>query len=94
MTAADGNLIGVEDARGVRLVDAQQLEAARRELHEELGKPKVIHTEKGDFEVWQVSDDPPSTVTYRPNSRSGGATIDINNVDGLPDLKRLHIREH
>ena len=36
---------------------------------------------------------PPSTVTYRPFSKSGGPTIDMNDVDGL-DAKRLHIPQH
>lgn len=29
-----------------------------------------------DIEVWQLSDDPKATVTYRPFGRSGGAAID------------------
>ena len=36
---------------------------------------------------------PPSTVTYRRFSKSGGPTIDMNDVGGL-DAKRLHIPQH
>lgn len=43
--------------------------------------------------MWQLSDDPKANVTYRPFSKSGGAPIDYNGVDGL-DMKRLHIPQH
>ncbi|WP_328945698.1 hypothetical protein OG259_33915 [Streptomyces sp. NBC_00250] len=43
--------------------------------------------------MWQLSDDPKATVTYRSFSKSGGTTIDYNGVDG-PDMKRIHIPQH
>ncbi|MEU3907164.1 RHS repeat-associated core domain-containing protein [Streptomyces goshikiensis] len=89
----DGNMRGKEDAEGVRMVDEVELERVRLDLHAKLGDPEVKPTPKGDIEVWQLSDDPKSTVTYRPFSRYGGATIDYNDVDGL-DMKRFHIPQH
>jgi hypothetical protein len=44
-------------------------------------------------ETWQISGDPPSTVTYRTFSKSGGSTIDINKVDGLDTVKRFHVKD-
>jgi hypothetical protein len=85
-----GDLLGVEDSPGVRLVSEEQLLQVRAELHERLGPPTIRSTPKGDIENWTISTDPRSTVTFRPFSRSGGATIDFNNIDGL-DMKRLHI---
>ncbi|WP_329457964.1 WXG100-like domain-containing protein [Streptomyces sp. NBC_01497] len=93
MTDEDGNLIGTEDAKGVRMVTEEQIQQTRTELQERLGEPTIKSTPKGDIETWRLSDDPPSTVTYRPFSKSGGPTIDMNDVDGL-DAKRLHIPQH
>ncbi|MEU0368696.1 putative T7SS-secreted protein [Streptomyces sp. NPDC006283] len=89
----DGNMMGEEDSPGVRMVDEVQLERIRLDLHAKLGEPEVKPTPKGNIEVWQLSDDPKATVTYRPFSKSGGATIDYNDVDGL-DMKRFHIPQH
>jgi hypothetical protein len=86
----DGALIGEEDSPGVRIVDEAHLQQARADLTSKLGPPAVKATPKGDIEVWTLSEDPKSTVTYRPFSKSGGPTLDMNNVDGL-DAKRLHI---
>ncbi|MGP3775653.1 RHS repeat-associated core domain-containing protein [Streptomyces sp. SDT5-1] len=89
-TGDHGRLLGEEDATGVRMVSEQQLGEIRGDLHAKLGQPDVKPTPKGDIEVWHLSDDPKATVTYRPFSRSGGATIDYNGVDGL-NMKRFHI---
>ncbi|MCZ4096207.1 RHS repeat-associated core domain-containing protein [Streptomyces sp. H39-C1] len=96
-TAVDehGNMLGVEDATGVRIIDAQKLQDVRADLHAKLGPPEVKTTPKGDIELWRLSDDPKATVTYRPFSASqkkglmGGPTIDYNDVDKL-DMKRFH----
>ncbi|MCF3961495.1 WXG100-like domain-containing protein [Streptomyces fuscigenes] len=93
LTDDDGNLIGEEDSKGVRMVTEEQLQQARTELQQRLGEPTIKSTPKGDIETWRLSDDPPSTVTYRPFSKSGGPTIDMNDVDGL-EAKRLHIPQH
>ncbi|MBM9502982.1 hypothetical protein [Actinacidiphila acididurans] len=93
MSDDNGDLIGEEDSKGVRMVTEEQLQQTRTELFERLGDPEVKPTPKGNIEVWRLSDDPPSTVTYRPFSKSGGPTIDMNDVDGL-DAKRLHIPQH
>ncbi|MFJ1746962.1 putative T7SS-secreted protein [Streptomyces sp. NPDC088116] len=90
---SDGKKIGEEDSPGVRMIDEVQLERVRLDLHAKLGEPDVKGTPKGNIEVWQLSDDPKATVTYRPFSKSGGATIDYNGVDGL-DMKRFHIPQH
>ncbi|UGT60878.1 hypothetical protein [Nocardia asteroides] len=86
-----GNPIGWEDADGVRIVSAAEVERAHQELIARLGPPdSVKHTDKGDVEVWNVSEDPKSTINYRSFSRSGGPTIDYNNVPGV-EVKRWHI---
>lgn len=90
VTDGSGALIGEEDAQGVRLVSQQELEQAHRELLEKLGPPQVKHTPKGDIEVWEISKDPKSNVTYRPFSQSGGETLDFNDVPGVT-IKRWHI---
>ncbi|MFF2404831.1 putative T7SS-secreted protein [Streptomyces goshikiensis] len=90
---SDGKMRGEEDSPGVRMVDDVELERIRLDLHAKLGDPEVKPTPKGNIEVWQLSDDPKATVTYRPFSKSGGATIDYNDVDGL-DMKRFHIPQH
>lgn len=90
VTDETGELIGTEDADGVQIVTAAALEQARQELTEKLGQPDVKQTPKGDIEVWTIPGNPPSTVTYRPFSRSGGATLDFNSVPGVP-IKRWHI---
>ncbi len=94
-TAVDehGKMLGVEDSPGVRMMSGDELERVRSGLHEKLGAPQVKHTPKGDIEVWHLSEDPKSTVTYRPFSKSGGPTIDYNDVDGL-EMKRFHIPQH
>lgn len=93
MSDDDGNPIGEEDSKGVRMVTEDELQQARTKLFERLGEPEIKATPKGNIEVWRLSDDPPSTVTYRPFSKSGGPTIDMNDVDGL-NAKRLHIPQH
>jgi hypothetical protein len=93
MSDDQGNLVGEEDAKGVRMVTEEELQQARQKLFERLGEPEIKATPKGNIEVWRLPDDPPSTVTYRPFSKSGGPTIDMNDVDGL-DAKRLHIPQH
>ncbi|MFD4355730.1 hypothetical protein ACFWPX_24470 [Nocardia sp. NPDC058518] len=90
VTDEAGELIGAESAEGVQIVTAAALEQARQELTEKLGQPDVKQTPKGDIEVWTIPGNPPSTVTYRPFSRSGGATLDFNSVPGVP-IKRWHI---
>lgn len=85
-----GALIGQEDAAGVQMVSQAELDQARAELHAKLGTPEVKSTPKGDIEVWEISGDPKSTVTYRPFSNSGGPTLDFNNVPKIP-IKRWHI---
>ncbi|MGM7646330.1 hypothetical protein ACSVDM_15635 [Nocardia sp. JW2] len=90
VTNDSGNLIGSEDADNVQIVSPAELDAARRDLTDKLGPPEVKSTPKGDIEVWKIPGDPPSTVTYRPFSRSGGPTIDFNNVPGV-SVKRWHI---
>jgi hypothetical protein len=93
MSDDQGNLVGEEDAKGVRMVTEEELQQARQKLFERLGEPEIKATPKGNIEVWRLPDDPPSTVTYRPFRKSGGPTIDMNDVDGL-DAKRLHIPQH
>ncbi|PRX49203.1 hypothetical protein B0I33_103236 [Prauserella shujinwangii] len=89
--APDGRVPGVEDSKGVYLIPEADLNQLRQQLHDRLGEPtKTIETPKGQLEYWQISDDPKSTVTYRSYSNSGGATIDLNEVQGL-DAKRFHI---
>ncbi|MEV0331355.1 hypothetical protein [Nocardia sp. NPDC050717] len=90
VTDEAGELIGTEDAANVQIVSAAALEQARQELTDKLGAPEVKPTPKGDIEVWTIPGNPPSTVTYRPFSRSGGPTIDFNNVPGV-SVKRWHI---
>ncbi|MGQ4601050.1 hypothetical protein, partial [Nocardia sp. R6R-6] len=92
VTNDSGQLIGKEDAAGVQLVSREELEQAHKELIEKLGPPQVKSTPKGDIEVWEISGDPKSTVTYRPFSKSGGATLDFNEVPGVT-IKRWHIPE-
>ncbi|MFK4599219.1 hypothetical protein [Streptomyces pristinaespiralis] len=89
----DGNMMGEEDSPCVRMIDEVQLERIRLDLHAKLGEPDVKTTPKGNIEVWQLSNGPKATVTYQPFSKSGGATIDYNGVDGL-DMKRFHIPQH
>lgn len=91
VTDDSGALIGEEDAQGVQLVSAQELEQAHKDLLEKLGPPQVKHTPKGDIEVWEISKDPKSNVTYRPFSQSGGETLDFNDVPGV-NIKRWHIK--
>jgi hypothetical protein len=93
LTDADGELIGEEDSAGVRMVSDAELEKIHADLYKRLGKPSVKPTPKGDIEVWELSTDPKSTVTYRPFSKSGGPTIDMNNVEKL-NAKRLHIPQN
>jgi len=89
-----GDVLGVEDSKGVRLVSQQGLDAILQDVRSSLGAPdKVIDTPKGKIEAWQISGDPPSTVTYRPFSKSGGPTIDINKVDGLDTVRRFHVTD-
>jgi hypothetical protein len=90
LTDSDGNLIGQEDATGVRLVSQEELDKAHQELEAQLGPPQVKSTPKGNIEVWELSGDPKVTVTYRPFSNSGGETLDFNGVPNLP-VKRWHI---
>jgi hypothetical protein len=90
VTDESGTLIGTEDATGVQMVSQKEVDAARTELTEKLGPPQVKSTPKGNIEVWEVSGDPKSTVTYRPFSKSGGPTLDFNDVPGVP-IKRWHI---
>ncbi|WP_203236853.1 hypothetical protein [Nocardia panacis] len=93
VTDATGKMIGTEDADGVQMVSAEEVARAHQELIDKLGQAdEVKHTPKGDIEVWNISGDPKSTVNYRPFSRSGGATLDFNNVPGVP-IKRWHIPE-
>jgi hypothetical protein len=70
-----------------------ELENILADIYKRLGKPSVKPTPKGDIEVWELSTDPKSTVTYRPFSKSGGPTIDMNNVEKL-NAKRLHIPQN
>ncbi|WP_040818418.1 hypothetical protein [Nocardia jiangxiensis] len=91
VTDSSGNLIGDEDATGVRIVSEAELEKAHQELEATLGKPEVKVTPKGNIEVWKLSGDPKSTVTYRPFSASGGETLDFNDVPNVP-TKRWHIK--
>ncbi|MGX1807720.1 hypothetical protein ACWIGI_18540 [Nocardia sp. NPDC055321] len=93
VTDADGNLLGQEDAKGVQMVTQEQIDQGRADLKAKLGDPQVQATPKGDIEVWKLSSDPKVTVTYRPFSDSGGATIDFNNVPGV-DIKRWHIPQN
>jgi len=87
-----GNLLGVEDSKGVRLIDEAQLNQVRQHFHDNLGAPtKVYETPKGTVEFWEISTDPKQQVVYRTYSGSGGATIDINGVSGV-DMKRFHIK--
>ncbi|MGW5383537.1 hypothetical protein [Nocardia sp. NPDC003963] len=90
VTDESGKLIGTEDATGVQMVSQKEVDAARTELTEKLGPPQVKSTPKGNIEVWEVSGDPKSTVTYRPFSKSGGPTLDFNDVPGV-QIKRWHI---
>ncbi|WP_157106170.1 hypothetical protein [Nocardia sienata] len=90
VTDESGKLIGTEDATGVQMVSQKEVDAARTELTEKLGPPQVKSTPKGNIEVWEVSGDPKSTVTYRPFSKSGGPTLDFNDVPGMT-IKRWHI---
>ncbi|MEU6894853.1 hypothetical protein ABZ934_24195 [Streptomyces sp. NPDC046557] len=53
------------------MVDEVELERIRLDSHAKLGVPEVKPTPKGNIEVWQLSDDPKATVTYRPFSKSG-----------------------
>ncbi|NEW34438.1 hypothetical protein GV791_18010 [Nocardia cyriacigeorgica] len=90
VTDDNGNLIGKEDASGVMMVTQEDVDRARAELHERLGPPETKITPKGPVEVWIISTDPKSNVTFRSFSESGGATIDFNAVPGVP-IKRWHI---
>lgn len=92
VTDERGNLLGVEDSKGVRLVNEEQLNQVRQNFHDQLGAPtNIIQTPKGTVEYWKVSDDPKQTVAFRTYSGSGGATIDVNDVSGV-DMKRFHVR--
>lgn len=92
VTGQDGNLLGVEDGKGVRLISEEQLNQVRQHFHDQLGDPtNTIKTPKGEVEYWKISDDPKQTVTFRTYSGSGGATIDVNDVSGV-DMKRFHVR--
>jgi hypothetical protein len=87
-----GNLLGVEDSKGVRLINEEQLSQVRQHFHDNLGEPtKIYETPKGTVEFWEISADPKQQVVYRTYSGSGGATIDINGVSGV-DMKRFHIK--
>jgi hypothetical protein len=88
----DGNIPGTEDSKGVRMVSQEELDGILGNLRSKLGEPDhVIDTPKGRIETWDISSDPPSTVTYRTFSKSGGPTIDINKVDGVDTVKRFHV---
>ena len=49
-----------------------------------------MNTGKGSVEVWMMGGDSRANVTFRSYSSSGGATIDINRIDGL-GVARYHI---
>jgi hypothetical protein len=88
----NGYIYGVESSAGVRLVSQRRLDDILTNFRSRLGEPdKVTTTPKGQVETWQINDNPPSTLSYRPFSKSGGPTIDINNVDGLSMVKRFHV---
>jgi hypothetical protein len=94
ISGKDGNVPGVEDSKGVRMVSQQDLDGILDNVRSKLGEPDlVINAPKGKIETWQISGDPPSTVTYRTFSKSGGPTIDINKVDGLDTVKRFHVKD-
>lgn len=87
-----GKPLGVADSKGVRIINENELNQIRQHFHDQLGEPtNVIQTPKGTVEYWKISDDPKQTVTYRTYSRSGGPTIDINDVSDV-DTKRFHVR--
>lgn len=87
-----GKLLGVEDSKGVRIINENELNQIRQHFHDQLGEPTdVIQTPKGTVEYWKISDDPKQTVTYRTYSSSGGPTVDINDVGDI-DTKRFHVR--
>lgn len=93
VTDDHGNLLGVEDSKGVRMINDEQLSQLRQRFHDQLGAPtNVIQTPKGTVEYWKISDDPKQTVAFRNYSDSGGHTIDINDVAGV-DMKRFHVGE-
>ena len=93
VTDDHGNLLGVEDSKGVRMINDEQLSQVRQRFHDQLGEPtNVIQTPKGTVEYWKISDDPKQTVAFRNYSGSGGHTIDINDVSGV-DMKRFHVGE-
>ena len=82
---------GIEDSKGVFMVDEQRLDAIHQDLRRRLGEPDSTDTSpRGRRETWVIGDDPKATVTYRTFSSSGGATIDVNRVDGVP-AKRFHV---
>ncbi|MDQ4118928.1 MAG: hypothetical protein M3235_18495, partial [Actinomycetota bacterium] len=81
---------GREDSKGVYMIDGRTLEGLRLRLHAELGDPESVRTPKGERETWKIGTDPRSYATYRTFSSSGGATIDVTGIDGLP-VKRFHI---
>jgi hypothetical protein len=75
-------------------VSQQELDGILDNVRSKLGEPdQVINAPKGKIETWQISGDPPSTVTYRTFSKSGGPTIDINKVDGMDTVKRFHVKD-
>lgn len=87
----DGRPHGREDSKGVYLVDEATLDDMRVRLVQSLGEPsRVMQTGKGTVETWMMGEGSRANVTYRTYSTSGGATIDVNRLDGL-DVARYHI---
>ena len=88
---SDGRPHGVEDSKNIFMIDASKLAAMRQDFHRQLGRPDSSDaTDRGERETWIIDDDPKTTVTYRSFSSSGGATIDVNKVEGAPP-RRFHV---
>ena len=88
----NGNPLGVEDSKGVRIITEDELNQVRQRFHDQLGQPTNVYTTpKGTVENWVISTDPRVNVTYRTYSGSGGPTIDINGMGESP-VKRFHVQ--
>lgn len=93
VTDESGTLISTEDATGVQMVSQKEVDAGtHRTDRETRSATSEVHSQ-GNIEVWEVSGDPKSTVTYRPFSKSGGPTLDFNDIPGVP-IRRWHISGH
>ncbi|MDT8911104.1 putative T7SS-secreted protein [Amycolatopsis sp. PS_44_ISF1] len=93
VTDEDGSVRGAKGrSKGVRMVDRADFDSILNEIRMKLGEADAVEkTSKGIVETWKISDDPRAYAAFRTYSGTGGETIDINNVENLKGVRRIHI---